>query len=312
MSISLTAHTIEHLTPDRANEAAELGAAFAKAKQCRDPRMAAAWEAAADVQIANGMTGLTRQMLTEQSANHKLKLGVRSVFGLTLFHHVMRSTAIVDGRRLVVNACPFAGDCTRLCVINNNRGRYEQVRLGWRWRTDFMVRYPYEFVMVLSFSIGRAIRKGPILFRPNVNSDVEWELVAPALFDGTIFGDQVTYYGYTKVPYKVGDGWLTPVYRVAFSVNESHLIDDPMVIDYLTAGGNVAVVTDRRYDSHTREPIRQWHDTFPVVDGDVNDEWIIDHNGVIGDLAFKPDNNEIREWGLTSPFVHSVYTKEAV
>ena len=154
----------------------------------------------------------------------------------------------------------------------------------------------------------------PILFRPNVNSDIEWEMLCPDLFDGSIFDDLVTFYGYTKVPFKKLDGWLTPAYRVAFSANENHPIDGELCRSILDAGGNIAVVTDRAYGANpnSRAPIRQWHADHPVVDGDTSDEWILDHDGVIGDLAFKPDTSELADFGRTSAFVHPCYSEELV
>lgn len=312
MSVSLTAHVVERCPPARAAEAVRLGYEFAQETQCRDPRWRAAWDVAEDVQITIGMAGLTKQILTKPGANHKLNLAKRDSWGLTLFHHLMRTHTVVDGKRLVVNACPFAGDCTRMCVLNNNRGRMDSTKLGWRWRTELLARDPYSFLMILSWSIARVVRNGqPILFRPNVNSDVQWEVIAETLVDGSTFGELVTFYGYTKVPFPSGDGWLTPAYRVAYSVNETYPITHGSVLDLLDRGGNVAIVTNRRYASHVKQPIEQWHDTHTVVNGDDSDEWILDHDGVIGDLAFKPDNAEIRAFGMTSDFVHKCYQEAA-
>ena len=311
MSVSLTAHLVERLTPKRARAAVELGHEFAQHPQCRDPRLAHAWACAEEVQIAIGLSGTTRTMLTKPSANHKLNLAVRLSWGLTLYHHLLRTTAVVNGKRLIVNSCPFAGDCTRMCVINNNRGRMDNVKQGWRWRTEMLARFPEEFLLLLSWSIARVVRThGPILFRPNVNSDLEWEVFAEALVDGSVFGDDVMFYGYTKVPIFKNAGWITPVYRVAYSANETHPIDSPFVRGFLDNGGNVAVVTNRTYNSWTKQPIEQWHDTYTVVNGDKSDEWILDYDGVIGDLAFKPDNLEILAFGQTSDFVHKAYSKE--
>lgn len=312
MAVDLTELVLEQATVDELNAAAELGRQFGAARYCQDKRLRQAWDVAFEVQMANGMAAGTRRMLSTPTTQHKLKRGVVPSFGLTLYHHLMRSTLFRDGKRLVVNSCPSAGDCTRLCVINNNWGRMDSVRLGWRWRTDLLARHPVEFMLLLAWNIERA-RRGyeRILFRPNINSDVEWERIAPALVDGTLWGELVGFYGYTKHTSILDtDGWLTPCYRVAYSWNEKSPAVEAAVLQHITNGGSVAVVTDRIYRPNSYlEPIKQWHDTIRVVDGDVSDEWVYE-SSVIGDLAFKPDTNEIREWGMRSDFVVKVYHPE--
>lgn len=313
MSVSTTAQVMATATPDELNEAAVFGAEQGSMRYTTHPLMREAWDAAFEVQHANGMRGGTRRLLSTPETQHKLALGKVPSYGLTLFHHVMRTTLLIEGRQLVVNSCPSAGDCTRLCVINNNWGRQDSVRLGWRWRTDMFVRYPVEFIRILAFSIARELGKKPlILFRPNINSDIEWQLVVPALVDGTVFGDSVLFYGYSKIPSVLaGDGQVTSHYRVAYSWNEE---SDPAVVrPFLERGGSVAVVTNRYYGATKRQPVDQWdaplHLNATVVDGDVSDEWIFTP-GVIGDLAFKPDTAAINEWGLTSDFVVKAYIPE--
>lgn len=323
MPVVLTDHILARTDVEALNAAAHHGQRCAIKRWGRDPRMQAAWNRAAEVQFDNGMQARTRRLLTEPDANHKLAKGKIPAFGLTLFHHVMRSTEFDEtGRSLVINACPWAGDCVRMCVINNNRGRMESVRLGWRWRTDFFIRYPVDFVMCLAWSIERAASVRNIYLRPNVNSDVEWETLVPALVDGTIFGDRVVFYGYTKNPAVLaGDGWVTPTYRQAYSWSETSQL--PQVQQFIARGGSVAVVTNRRYDSHVKQPIHQWarpngdgpnNSTtwywrmveHTVVDADESDEWIFQPS-VIGDLAFKPNDSGVRRWGMGSSFVVKAY-----
>jgi hypothetical protein len=310
MSISLTAHIVGLGLTDQMN------AAFAKGyelgrhhKRVSDVELSAAWDQAFEVQRANGMVGGSRRLLTAPGSNHKLSLATRPSWGLTLHHHHFRTTlADEQGRRLVVNACPSAGDCTRLCVLNNNWGRRTNVKLGWAWRTDLLARDPVAFSLVFGHELGRVLRATPsIMFRPNVNSDIEWEVVLPALVDGSVLGDAVDHYGYTKHTYVLnGDGDITPHYRLAYSWNEKSTIEQQRVIGFVQRGGCVAVVTDRYYGAVKRGGIRQWCEWAPVVDADVSDEWIL-QRGVVGDLAFKPDNNELLDWARTSDFVVKLY-----
>lgn len=219
---------------------------------------------------------------------------------------------------MVLNACPSAGDCTRVCVVGNNFGKTKNVQLAWKWRTDFMVHAPRLFFLLLGIEIGRAVDKsGRILFRPNINSDIVWEQIAPRLVDGSVFGDAVKFYGYTKHDYVLdGDSWVTPHYRVAYSWNENS--DARRVAEFVDRGGSVAAVTDRVYNSQTREPVSQWHEhpdamipvrnvkSVRVLDADQGDEWMFTESS-IGDLAFKPRSVELKSWGLSSDFVAKVY-----
>lgn len=305
---STTAHVIETSDPHRMREHIELGWELGATRYVRHGALTHAHRLAFAIQRDLGFSRETRNMLTHPDNNTKLRKGIKLSYGLTLMHYVMRSLMIVDGANLVVNSCPFAGDCTKLCVINNGHGRSRSVQLAWRWRTEMLVNHPHEFALMLAHQLRKAVESdGDILFRPNVNSDVEWQTIMPWLFDGSITGERIGYYGYTKIPTLLGDGWVTPVYRTAFSANESIGWDDPRVLAFLANGGNVAVVTDRERS----EPVRQWAGDIPVVDGDLSDEWILNERGVIGDLAFKPNNNQVAEWGRASSFVHKVYAKEA-
>lgn len=250
------------------------------------------------------------RLLSDPESQHKLGMGVVPSYGLTLHHHLMRSKI----HPVTIDACPSAGDCRQVCVLNNNFGRFRTVQDGWRWRTELAAWHPVHFFALLGSELRRALGDRPhILFRPNINSDVRWEQVCPALVDGSVFGDAVTLYGYTKhADYLAGDPWVTPHYHVAYSWNES--ADAARVQQYLDRGGNVAVVTDRLAGGFARKrPVRQWADgtclglTAPVVDADTGDEWMLNNTGVIGDLGFKPRTAALRQFGRTSDFVAKVY-----
>lgn len=242
---------------------------------------------------------------TEPSANNKLDKGEVPSYGLTLQHYVVR---LMVG--LVVNACPWAGDCTKVCVLDSGNGRYDRVQQARRARLEFMVTKPFWFFVLLGYEVGKAVEKhggngtgtpaAPvILFRPNVNSDVQWEKIAPSLVDGSIFGNDVLFYGYTKDPAHLsGDGWVTDHYRVSYSWNESS--PGWRVAKFLKRGGSVAVVTNRKKG----QPLRIagfCGPEFPTVDADKTDEWMFE-SGVIGDLSAKG-----KARGIESDFVVKEY-----
>jgi hypothetical protein len=215
--------------------------------------------------------------------DENLKLGKSATFtaGLTLQHYVQKLTT-----GLTLNACPNAGHCTKVCVLDNGNGGFEHVQLVRRARTEFFALHPLQACFLLGWELDEQVEKhGSILFRPNVNSDVEWEKVLPSLTSGAIWRDAVWSYGYTKLPgVLVTDGYLDAAYRVAYSWNENSDIDD--TIWFLDAGGSVAVVTSRRKGAPVLPYLFNSSDQYPVLDADLTDEWIFEP-GAIGDLSAK-------------------------
>jgi len=235
------------------------------------------------VRVKHGLPNRASALLTRPDANLKLNKSSVPAYGITLQHYVQKLST-----GLTVNACPNAGDCTKVCVLDNGMGRYDSVQRGRRAKTEFLARYPLAFAFLLGHELALAVRRdGAILLRPNVNSDIEWEKIAPKLCDGETFGlhGAVRLYGYTKVPGVLDtNGWLGRAYRVAYSWNE-HTPKGSAVEDFLARGGSVAVVTDRK----PKSPINQWHSNYShatVMDADLTDEWIF-KECVIGDLSAK-------------------------
>lgn len=230
-------------------------------------------------------------LLTEPSANMKLDKSVVPAYGLTLQHYVQKLTT-----GLTVNACPWAGDCVKMCVLDNGNGAYPAVQRARRAKTEFLALYPNAFAFILGHELVRAVRKnGEILFRPNVNSDVEWHRIAPALCNGEILDIQM--YGYSKDPSVMNsNGWLGKNYRVAFSANEDATVTSVIVQGFLARGGSVAVVTDRK----PKSDITAWADN--LMNADLTDEWIF-QTGVIGDLSAK---GKAQKWVGKTNFIQSL------
>jgi hypothetical protein len=227
-----------------------------------------------------GFTGPALRLLTWPSDNDKLRKGVVPSFGTTLQHTTTRVK-----RGLVVNACPNAGDCQKVCVMDNGNGGYVGVQDARRAKVDFLCEQPRAFAYELGWELAAAAHKhGAILHRPNVNSDARWELLLPSMMDGvTIPG--LTNYGYTKDPFVLDtDGWITPHYRLAYSWNEkSSDLPYNAVTQFLMRGGSVAVVTDRKKGGDVGS---YFTPLAHVVDADLTDEWMF-QEGVIGDLSAK-------------------------
>jgi hypothetical protein len=243
----------------------------------------------AAVRVLHDLKEAYSPLLTGATGNAKLAKASVPTVGLTLQHYVQKLST-----GLTVNACEWAGQCTKVCVLDNGYGIDPRVQRARRAKTEFFARYPAHAAFLLGWELADAIdRHGYMLFRPNVNSDVSWHEVLPAMVDGSVFGDDMTAYGYTKDPAVLDtDGWLAGAYRVAYSWNENS--DPDAVEEFITAGGSVAVVTSRRKGAPLPDCIKlgRWEyreggdDTPHIVDADLTDEWIF-QPGSIGDLSAK-------------------------
>jgi hypothetical protein len=240
-----------------------------------------ALDAYAAIRAKYGFAEIAADLLTEPSANEKLSKGAkRPAYGLTLQHH---SVKLTSGLR--VNLCPWAGHCTKVCVLDNGNGAYPAVQRARLAKTQFLHSFPEWFAYLLGWELARAAAKFPdqgIDFRPNVNSDVEWERILPSMLDGSLLPN-VWCYGYTKNQAILdGDGWVLPRYRIAFSASERLGIENQRLWSFVYSGGVVAVVTNRT----KKRDVEQWAPSALVVNADLTDEWIW-KSGVIGDLSAK-------------------------
>jgi hypothetical protein len=237
-----------------------------------------------------GFTGPALRLLSWPADNAKLLKGKVPSYGTTLQHTTTRVK-----RGLVVNACPMAGDCQKVCVLNEGHGGDPKVVEARRAKVDFLCEQPRAFAYELGWELAAAWArhwKTNILHRPNVNSDVRWDLILPSMVNGSVFGTKVINYGYTKDPFVLDtDGWVFPMtYRLAYSWNEDS--DPKQVSRFLDRGGSVAVVTSRKkgqpvapvYHLETNGAYINRHGIG--VDADKTDEWMF-RQGVIGDLSAK-------------------------
>ena len=241
----------------------------------------------ADVRESHGFMNREAPLLTPPNANHKLAGAKVVSYGLTL-HSFRTVLPARDGfARLVLNACPNAGHCVKVCVVKNGNGRFASTQRGWLWRTDLLARHPESFTRILAWELAQAVRKhGEILFRPNVNSDVAWQNVLPSMTNGYLAG--VTLYGYSKRPETLTSdaGWMGSAYRVAYSWHETS--DADAVSAAVRNGVPVAIVTSRRKGSPVTSSSSLPFVGTNVVDADKTDEWMLSSTGsVVGDLSAK-------------------------
>jgi hypothetical protein len=237
-------------------------------------------ETIAAVRGSQAFKPVPADILTPPAANLKLAKGSLPSYGMTLAH------ADISG----YESCVHRGDCTAVCVLNNGHGRYASTQRAWIWRTLLWAHHPITAAYRTGYELGRAVSlDGPILFRPNVNSDLRWDTIVPAI--GHL--DQVTVYGYTKDPRVLGHtGPIIGGIWHAYSYNETSNIDQ--VRAHLELGGAVAVVASHR-PHHRPHHYRiraalGVSSAVTVTDADSTDEWMLrarPGRGIIGALSAK-------------------------
>lgn len=257
-------------------------------------------ELLADVRVQRGFARVAAPvLLTPPGANLKLGKGATPAYGLTLSSH---AHSLVNGQ--AVNACRWAGQCTRVCVLKGGNGRYSSVQAARLSRSDFFGLYPLAALSLMGWELGHAVRRhGAVNFRPDVNSDLTWQdIVGDAFAYG--LGDHVHTYGYTKDPALLDrdDAGRWGRYVRAYSWSERS--EAAAVGAFLRRGGRVAIVSARRVGSAPE---------VGAVDADLSDEWILDPRaaGIVGSLSAKGAARQLigrhgRSFVASSPLVRSL------
>jgi hypothetical protein len=208
---------------------------------------------------ANGFTGVPT-LLTNPETNTKFAKTPVPVYGFSLSP---------DKSSEDYAACDYSTpECREGCVAYAGRGLSPHVYNGRVLRTKFLATDPDACVTLLHHDITRAIAKhapNEIGVRLNAFSDLEWERIAPWLFECC---DSVQFYDYTKRPF--GSRVTPPNYHLTFSVSEKTTPEE--VAHVLVNGGNVAMVL--RVGKKEDMPAR-WRG-FDVVDGDASDARYVD------------------------------------
>ena len=157
--------------------------------------------------------------------------------------------------------CPFAGECSKVCLVGSGQlGKEDAEFSGW-CKTWLWFHYPVVFLRQLLKEIvkeaGRSKRFGMEFYaRLNGTSDITWErfIDMDALVEDTAgFGG---FYDYTKYPYKArkkAGKWINgnapEFYDLTYSISEVEEVTGREglsgAIDWLENGGRVAVVVDQ-------------------------------------------------------------------
>jgi len=237
--------------------------------------------------IENGFSSYAN-LLTLPDVQHKLKKSEIYTVGLTIQH------ANVSG----IETCAWRGHCTSVCVLDNGNGRYSSVQKARNVKTQFLAKYPAEFLRILGSEIKKhSDENEKVLVRLNVNSDLRWYQILTTLSNGHPKMPNVYIYDYSKNPAILqGDGKVGNKYRIIYSVNEKS--DLARVRSFVSRGGTAALVTNRKKKGRVLQSFLG----IPVVDGDLSDDRYHEH-GVWVDLAAKGKARQMPDVG----FVKKIY-----
>jgi hypothetical protein len=228
-------------------------------RQARD-----AW---GDVRVGYGLRPDNgSSLLTLPSAQPKVGKNYRPTASVTL-------VAGSDG-----GLCVSDAHCRQTCVVHESmRAQYENVKRARNARTDFLTTHPDLFLGLLLDRLQWAHdRHGILDIRPNANSDVAWERIAPDLFALIATWDGRAY-DYTKRIDRVG--FLAENYRTTFSVTR---FTRPDTVQRITGRGDTVTAV---FPSVAPLPAT-WRG-LPVVDGDVTDDRFSDPAGSVVGLLGK-------------------------
>ena len=224
-----------------------------------------------DYRAAQGFKRCAAPLITTD--NDKLGKSARASYGLSL------SPAATSG---AWNTCPWSTPgCRSVCLSTSGNGRYSSVTRAREWRTRLLGDHPAATLSRLASEIRTRVRlDGPINFRPNIVSDLRWELFCPGLAD--IEG--VALYDYTKAP--THKRASLPNYRLVGSVSERDSDED--IRGKVDHYGSVAVALDLPKGA----PLPAALFGRPVVDGDLSDDRTMGSElGVVVGLRFKRPAN---------------------
>ena len=193
------------------------------------------------------------------------------------------------------NVCQYASaGCRAACLVfagmaaayvSINQARIKRTRRFFKERAAYMARLVFETERHIIESVAHSMIPA---VRLNGTSDLPWERIPcdrggvqyASIFEAFAM-DPVTFYDYTKAPASKRQN-LPGNYSLTFSLAEDNRAD---AIDWLAAGGNVAVVFDVKTFPGRTLPATFWG--YRVIDADGDDARFLDPENVIVGLKAK-------------------------
>ena len=189
---------------------------------------------------------------------------------LSLLPHSMNS--------MKVNLCTHSTkECRLVCLNHSGKGIFSNVIKGRSMRTEFLVNYEKEFISRLCTELIKLNSKGKFLIRLNTFSDIDWKFVFSKYDIDLDLFENLTFYGYTKVPSRLLNKGTNE--ELVFSYSGKNWKDCLNILNKKL--GNVAIVF--------RDKLPTTYEGFDVINGDESDMRLssLEGTGKIIGLKFK-------------------------
>lgn len=217
-----------------------------------------------EMRAAQGFTTPTKGFGSAPKTNQKLGKGTSLIYSL----------ALAPSRLSGINVCRFSSAvCVNNCVAFNGNGMYPAIMRARIARTRFLFEWPEFSSILLADFVDRCETDSGV--RLNTFSDIDWQTVAPWIFERRA---DLHFYDYTK-------DWSRSVsvdnYSLTYSASERTL--DSAIKGAVKGGHNVAVV----FSTAPSKALPTSWEGLTVIDGDKTDERWKDPRGVVVGLRAK-------------------------
>lgn len=212
----------------------------------------------------------TRKLLSDGKTNTKMAKNSTQTYGLSLIPHSLNSKG--------ENLCKYSTkECRAMCLNMTGRAGFDSVQQARLRKTDFFVYHKDVFVNKLYNELKDINDKGEkCLVRLNVVSDVNWsEEFKKRKLDVSQLKN-ITFYAYTKDPFQIENNTLDNQH-FTFSFSGGNWKWCEKFLKEKKA--NVAVVF--------KNSLPLTYQGFKVINGDEDDERVLDEKGVIVGLKYK-------------------------
>jgi len=190
------------------------------------------------------------------------------------------------------NVCPFASaGCAKACLNSAGRGKFSNVQLARRRKTNLFFNDPQKFTQDLAIDLAKINNKAlkeskSIYVRLNGTSDINFEKLLKRYLNISFAQFQgLKFYDYTKDKNKAleySTNEKREKYRITYSRSEKDTESD--IKNLLNNGVNVAAVFSK--------DLPNTYLGYPVINGDLTDLRFNDELGVIIGLKAKGDGKK--------------------
>lgn len=212
----------------------------------------------------------SKNLLSDGKTNTKMAKNSTRTYELSLIPHSLNSKG--------ENLCRFSTkECRAMCLNMTGRAGFNSVQTARLAKTDFFVYHKDLFINKLYSELEKIDKKGErCLVRLNVVSDVDWgtEFAVRKLDIGKF--KNIMFYAYTKNPFVIENNTLENQH-FTFSYSGGNWKWCEKFLKEKKA--NVAVVF--------RDSLPLMWRGYKVINGDLDDERVMDEKGVIVGLKYK-------------------------